>query len=114
MEPYKIAFIVDEAAVNTFESEYVLVPLFRNLVCNHEQVTLFFLRGGTEEELCACVDDADAVFCYLSGDGNASSAVRYAEEQGKDILHLEPSEEEKAFIRAKHYERRRREILFFD
>ena len=89
MQPYKIAFIVDEAAINTFQSEYTLLPLFRNLVRDHEQMTLFVARGGTPEELCAHIDDADAVFCYLLGDGNASSAVRHAEAQGKTIFHLE-------------------------
>ena len=89
MQPYKITFIVDEAAVNTFQSEHALLYLFRNLMRDHEQMTLFVARDGTPEELCAQIDDADAVFCYLLGNSNASSAVRSAEAQGKTVLHLE-------------------------
>ena len=89
MQPYKIAFLVDEAAVNTYRSEDILLRLFRNFVRGHVQMTLFVARDGTPEELYAQIDAADAVFCHISGDSNASFAVHYAEAQGKTVFHLE-------------------------
>ena len=99
----KIAFIVDEAAINTFESEYILLPLFRNLLRENAQVEIFACKDGELEDLCARVDAAEAIFCYSLGEGNTSAAVRYAEEIGKEVLHLEPTEEELKMIRAKRY-----------
>lgn len=99
MTPYKIAFLVDEAAINTFESEYLLLPILRNLIRENAQVEIFACRDGTLDELCSRIDAADIVFCYSFEDGNMSAAVRYAEEKGKEILHLEPSEEDLALFR---------------
>ena len=104
MTPYKVAFIVDEGAIHTFMLEYALMPLLRNLLREHEQVELFACREGETDDLCARVDYADVVFCYVTGESNISAAVRYAEEQGKPILHLEPTEEELAVIREKQHE----------
>lgn len=99
MTPYKIAFLVDEAAINIFQSEYVLLPLLRNLLCDNAQVEIFACRDGELDNLCTRIDAADAVFCYSFDDGNMATAVRYAEKKGKEILHLEPTEEDLAFLR---------------
>ncbi len=101
MNPYKIAFIVDEAAIHTFELEYMLLPIFRNLLRENAQVEIFACRDGERDDLCARVDNAEIIFCYSFGEGNTSAAVRYAEEHGKTVIHLEPKEEF-ALIRAKY------------
>ena len=97
----RIAFIVDEAAINSFESEYVLLPLLRNLLRENAQVEIFACREGTLAELCTRIDVADAVFCYSFDDGNMSDVVRYAEEKGKEVVHLEQSEEDLTLIHEK-------------
>lgn len=101
MTPYKIAFLVDEAAINTFESEYLLLPILRNLLRENAQVENFACRDGSLDDLCARIDVADIVFCYCFEDVNMSAAVLYAQEKGKEILHLEPSEKDLAFIHEK-------------
>lgn len=101
MKSCKIAFLVDEAAINTFESEYVLLPILRNLLRENAQVEIFACRDGALDDLRTRIDIADIVFCYSFEGGNMSAAVRYAEEKGKEILHLEPSEEDLAFFREK-------------
>ena len=101
MMPCRIVFIVDKAAINSFESEYVLLPLLRNLLRENAQIEIFACREGRLEDLCARIDVADAVFCYSFDGGNMSDVVRYAEEKEKEILYLEPSEKDLAFIREK-------------
>ena len=94
----KIAFVVDEAAMNSFESEYVLLPLLRNLLRENPQVEIFVCREGTLDDLRTRIDEAEMVFCYSFDGGNMADVVRYAEDTGKEILHLEPSKEDMARI----------------
>ncbi|MBE6656060.1 MAG: hypothetical protein E7609_04230 [Ruminococcaceae bacterium] len=81
MNPYKMIFIVDEAAIHTFHLERALLPLFRNLLRENAQVEIFACREGSLDDLCARIDAADTVFCYSFDNGNMSAMRRRREKK---------------------------------
>ena len=77
------------------------MSLLRNLLLEYAQVEIFACRDGKLDDLCEHIDVADIVFCCFFEDSNMATVIRYAEEKGKEILHLKPSEDDFSFIREK-------------
>lgn len=105
MNPYKIAFLIDHAVIHTIDPGEVLLSLFEDLLRENAQIEIFACKDGPLAELCARVDAVDAVFCYTVEESNISAAIRYAEERGKAVIRLDPTEEEKALFLEKQRQR---------